>query len=66
MTKGADYTVTKKTEVTRVSPAGEPVLYLRIHALSKGGTPFQLEIPEDQIDQADALLTAKAKKLDAI
>ena len=66
MTKGVDYTVSKKTEVTRVSPAGEPVLYLRIHALTKDGTPFQLEIAEDSIGQADALLTTKAKKLDAI
>ncbi len=66
MTKDKDYTITKKTEVTRISPAGEPVLYLRVHALSKGGTPFQLEIPEDNLDNADALLTAKAKKLDLI
>ena len=66
MGKGTDYIVEKKEELRRISRAGEPVLFLRIFATSKGGTYFQVEIPEDQLERADAVLTKKAKELDAI
>jgi len=66
MAKGTDYTVEKKEEVRRLTPTQEPFIAYRIWATSKGGTYFSLEVPEDQLDQADKLLTAKAKQLDAI
>lgn len=66
MTKGTDYAIEKKEEIRRLSATGEPVLYLRIWATSKGGTYFQIEIPENELDKADAKLTAKAKAIDTI
>jgi hypothetical protein len=66
MGKGADYTVKKKEEVRRLTETGDVEFLWRIWATSKGGTYFHIDVPEDQFDKADELLTAKARKLDAI
>ncbi|MBA7563505.1 hypothetical protein ES708_05164 [subsurface metagenome] len=64
--KGESYTTESKEEITRLSKAGEIETWFRIYATSKGDTRFHVDISEDQLDQADAILTARAKKLDAI
>ncbi|MBA7571006.1 hypothetical protein ES708_12762 [subsurface metagenome] len=66
MTKGDSYATESKEEVSRLSPAGDIETWFRIYATSKGGTRFHVEISEDQLERADEILTARAKKLDAI
>ncbi|KKK67094.1 hypothetical protein LCGC14_2957520 [marine sediment metagenome] len=66
MSKGTDYKVEKKDEVRKLSKGGELETWFRIFATSKGGTYFHVDIIEDQLDNADAILTTRAKKLDAI
>lgn len=66
MAKGTDYTVEKKEEIRKLSKAGEVLTYYRIWATSKGGTYFHVEIPEDQLDTSDEILTKRARGLDAI
>lgn len=66
MAKGTDYKVEKKQEIIGLDSEGKPTSMYRIVAVSKGGTRFHLDIPEDQLDQAEKLLTAKANRLDAI
>jgi len=66
MSKGTDYKVEKKDEVRKLSKGGELETWFRIFATSKGGTYFHVDIIEDQLDNADAILTTRAKKLDSI
>ena len=66
MPKGADYTVDSKEEIRKLSKGGEVETWFRIWATSKGGTYFHVDVPEVQLAQADKILTAKAKELDAI
>ena len=67
MVKNTDYRIEKKEEVMRIDKkSGEVYTAYRIWATSKGGTYFHIEVPETDLDHADALLTAKAKQLDAI
>jgi hypothetical protein len=66
MVKDKDYTVEKKEEIRKLSKTGEVLTYYRIWATSKGGSYFHVEIPEDQLAQADVVLTKRAKELDAI
>ena len=66
MAKGDSYTTESKEEFSKLSKAGEIETWFRIYATSKGGTRFHVEISEDQLDQADEVLTARANKLDAI
>ena len=66
MAKSTDYTVEKKDEIRKLSKTGEVLTYYRIWATSKGGAYFHVEIPEDQLDKANDVLTKRAKELDAI
>ena len=66
MAKAIDYTVEKKDEIRKLSKTGEVLTYYRIWATSKGGAYFHVEIPEDQLAQANEVLTKRAKELDAI
>ena len=66
MVKDKDYTDTTKEEIRKLSKAGEVETWFRIYATSKGGTYFHVDLPEEQLDKADELLTARAKQLDAI
>ena len=66
MGKGDDYTVDSKEEIRKLSKAGEVETWYRIYATSKGGTYFHVEVKETDLDKADAVLTARAKQLDAI
>jgi len=60
------YKTESKEEVRKLSKAGDVETWYRIYATSKGGTYFHIDVPEDQLDQADDLLTTRAKQLDAI
>lgn len=61
------YTVESKEEIRRLSKkTGEVETWYRIWATSKGGTYFHLDVEEAHLDQAEALLTKRAKELDAI
>lgn len=66
MSNGETYTTESKDEITRMTKAGEVEISFRIYATSKGGTRFHVEIGEDQLDQAPAILAARAKELDSI
>lgn len=46
--------------------AGELETYYLIHATSAGGTDFTVEVKVDELAKADAILSARAKALDAI
>lgn len=64
---GSDlYTVDSKEEIRKLSKAGDVETWYRIYTTSKGKTYFHVDVPENQLDKADELLTARAKKLDAI
>lgn len=60
------YKVESKEEIRRLDKAGEPVVFYRMWATSKGGTYFHIDVPEDELDKAPELLKAKAEKLDSI
>ena len=66
MVKAVDYKVESKEEIRRLSKAGEVETWFRIWATTKGGTYFHVDIREDQIGEADALLTKRAKEIDTI
>lgn len=66
MAKGTDYKVESKEEVRKLDKAGEVETWFRIYATSKGGTYFHVDVPEDELDKADEVLTARAKQLDSI
>lgn len=66
MPKSTDYIVESKEEIRKLSKAGEVETWFRIYATSKGGTYFHVDVPEDQLNKSDELLTARAKQLDAI
>lgn len=60
------YKVESKEEIRKLSKAGEVETWFRIYATSKGGTYFHVDVPEEQLAQADAALSKRAKELDAI
>ena len=66
MGKSNEYKVEKKEEFRQVTKEGEVEVWFRIWATSKGGTYFHIEVREDELDKADELLAARARKLDAI
>jgi len=66
MSNGQAYKVESKEEIRKLSKAGEVETWYRIYATSKGGTYFHVDIPEDQLDKANEVLTARAKELDSI
>jgi len=66
MTPKTDYTVESKEEVRRLGRAGDVETWYRIWATSKGGTRYHVEVREDELANADAVLTLRAKELDAI
>ena len=66
MLKGDLYTTEKKEELSILVAGNKVTNGYRIWAVSKGGTRFHLDIPEEQIDKAEALLSARAKAIDAI
>lgn len=66
MVKGVDYTVEKKEEIRKLSPAGEVLTCYRVWATSKGGTRYHVEVAEAELETSDILLTKRAKDLDAI
>ncbi len=60
------YTVDKKDEIRLLGKGGEVTTSYRIWATSRGGTYFHVDVPEAELSQSDARLTAKAKQLDSI
>ena len=61
------YTVQSKEEVRRLNTStGQPYIAYRIWALTAKGTRFSVEVPEEELDKADAVLAKKAQQLDAI
>ena len=66
MGKGTDYKVEKKEEFRVVTKEGGVETWYRVWATSKGGSYFHIDLPEDNLDNADNVLTARAKKLDSI
>ena len=60
------YTTKKKEEIRKPGKDGDIEVYFRIWATSRGGTYFHVDVPEDQLDQAEQFLAARAAKLDAI
>lgn len=59
------FKVEKKVEFRQVVN-GEIETYYRIWATSHGGTYFHVVVKEDELSKSNAVLTAKAKLLDAI
>jgi len=66
MGKGTDYKTDKKEEYRLLTKEGDVETWYRIFATSKGGAYFHVEVREDQLDKAEEVLTARARKLDAI
>jgi hypothetical protein len=66
MSNGQAYKVESKEEIRVLAKGGEVETHYRIWATSSGGTYFHVEVAEDQLDKAPALLAARAKKLDNI
>ena len=60
------YTIDDKEEIRTLVKGGKVEVGYRIWATTKKGTYFHVDVPEDQLDKAEALLTARAKKLDSI
>lgn len=61
------YTVERKEEIRRLNPKTmEAYIAYRTWATSQGGTYFSVDIPEEDLDKAKAILTKKAKLLDSI
>lgn len=66
MVEVAAYKVEKKEERIRPLPTGEIVTVYRIWATSKKGTYYHIEVREDELKNAPALLTARAQELDSL
>jgi len=66
MAKGDSYTTESKEEFSKINKAGEIETWFRVYATSEGGSRFHVDISEGQLDQADSILSARAKKLDSI
>ena len=66
MSNGSTYKVESKEEIRKLDKGGEVETWYRIYATSKGGTYFHVDVPEAELDNANGLLEAKAKKLDSI
>jgi hypothetical protein len=60
------YTVDNKEELRKLGKGGEVEVHYRIWATTKKGTYFHVDVPEDELDKADEVLTARAKQLDSI
>lgn len=62
-----DYKVEKKEELRKIVK-DEVEVYYRVWATSKGGTYFHVDLSEKDLpkEKADAILTKRAKELDAI
>lgn len=63
---GKGYTTGKKESFRRLNEAGEPITVWRIWAFSDGGTRFSVDLPDEKLDEAEARLEAKARRLDKI
>ena len=61
-----NYKTESKDEYRKVNAAGEVETWYRIFATSKRGTRFHIDVMEDNLDQSDKLLAARALKLDSI
>ena len=66
MPQDTSYTTGRKEPVRRMTTAGEVEDWWRIHATSKGGTPFWIMVRDADLAQAPAMMAAKAKQLDGI
>jgi len=60
------YTIDEKEEIRTLVKGGKVEVAYRIWATTKKGTFFHVDVPEDQLDKAESLLTARAKQLDSI
>ena len=61
------YVPETKEEIRKRDPkTGETFVAYRIWATSKKGTYFHVDVPEDELDKADEVLTKRAKELDVI
>ena len=66
MSPSNNYTVDSKEEIRVLDKAGNVTTSIRIWATSSGGTYYHVDVPEDELDKAPAILQARADKLDAI
>ena len=67
MAEPMSYTVDAKEEIRTLDrKTGEAYIAYRIWATTKRGTYFHIDVPENELDKAHALLEKKAKQLDAI
>ena len=66
MSPSNTYETKSKVEFTRITKDGEVETWYKISATSAGGTNFHVDVRETELDNADAVLTARAKKLDSI
>ena len=66
MSHEAEYTVDEKREVREFGKNGEVVTAYQIYATSAGGTYFHVTVLESELDQADQVIAARARQLDAI
>ena len=66
MTKDKDYKIEKKDEFFLPTKEGKVETWLRVWITTKGGTYTHRDISEDMLDKAEEILTAWAKKVDAI
>jgi len=60
------YTVGRKEPQRRMTTQGEVEDWWRIHATTRGGTPYWVVLRDADLATAPALLAAKARQLDAI
>ena len=60
------YKIDEKEEIRTLVKGGKVEVAYRIWATTKKGTFFHVDVPEDQLDKAESLLTARAKQLDSI
>ena len=67
MPEKPSYTVDAKEEIRILDrKTGEPYIAYRIWATTLRGTYFHVDVPENELDKAHALLEKKAKLLDAV
>lgn len=63
-----EYTVHKMRQLSRISDEGGIEQYWRVEAVTRGGTRFEVSIPDKDMspEVAKQVLLGKAKQLDAI
>lgn len=66
MSDNEAYIVEKKDEIRKLGKGGTVETWYRIYATSAKGTYYHVEVHEDNLDNADQVLAARALQLDSI